>query len=90
MHFLATRWWDLADEAEGKSPGRQAQPMPPVMDRAPMKTPNELRAEAAWLREFAGRVTEREAMAEILVMIAKPDAAPAVSGGGSRPPLVTL
>jgi hypothetical protein len=28
MHFLATRWRDLADEAEGKSPVRQAQPMP--------------------------------------------------------------
>jgi hypothetical protein len=28
MRFLATRWRDLADEAEGKSPGRQAQSMP--------------------------------------------------------------
>jgi hypothetical protein len=28
MHFLATRWRGLADEVEGKSPGRQAQSTP--------------------------------------------------------------
>ena len=81
MRFLATRWRDLADEAEGKSPGRQAQSMP-VTDRALVKAPNELRAEAAWLREFARCVTEREALEEIQVMIAELDRRARALGNG--------
>jgi hypothetical protein len=42
-----------------------------VRERATVKTANELRAEAARMRELALRVTEREVLAEIQAMIAE-------------------
>ena len=47
-----------------------------------MNTPNDLRAEAAWLREFARRVTEREALEEIQAMIAELDRRARALGNG--------
>ena len=83
MYFLAMRWRDLADEAEGEiTRADRPNHCPPAKNRAPMKTPNELRAEAAWLREFAGRVTDREALEEIQVMIAELDRRARALGDG--------
>jgi hypothetical protein len=47
-----------------------------------MKAPNELRAEAAWLREFARRVTEREVLEEIQAIIAELDRRARALGNG--------